>query len=291
MSKGLDWAYSECGKVTKSGARNFYYAFRTLPVDQRKALYAAYAFCRMCDDIADGNDSIRDKRFQLNTVRETLRDMERVDADSFIFTALNDTSVGFGIPVHYFDTIIDGIESDLVRNRYHTFDELWGYCYKVASVVGLISLEIFGYDDVSAQGYAIDLGIAMQLTNILRDVREDALRGRIYIPTEEIEMFNYSESELIDGVINGPFRELMAYQVDRARRHFISSQPLIDLLPSRSRACPMVLTGVYTRLLARMESVGYDIFSGRISLSTSEKLFLMVKLWFASLIPVQKIQK
>ena len=291
MFKELDWAYSECGKVTKYRARNFYYAFRTLPVDQRKAIYTAYAFCRMCDDIADGNESLGDKRFQLNSVREKLRDMERVDTDSFIFKALNDTSIKFGIPAHYFETIIDGVESDLVRNRYDTFDELRSYCYKVASVVGLISIEIFGYDDVSAQKYAIDLGIAMQLTNILRDVREDSLQGRIYIPTEEIEMFNYSESQLMSGVINSSFRDLMEYQVDRARSYFISSRPLIDLLPFRSRACPMVLAGVYTRLLASMESVGYDVFSDRISLSATEKLFLMVKLWFASLIPIGKMRE
>ena len=290
MFKELDWAYSECSRITKSRARNCYYAFLTLPVDQRKAIYTAYAFCRLCDDIADGNESLSEKRFQLNSVREKLRDMEHVDTDSFIFKALNDTRIKFGIPVHYFETIIDGVESDLVPNRYNTFDDLRSYCYKVASVVGLISIEIFGYDDPSAKAYAIDLGIAMQLTNILRDIREDSQLGRIYIPAEEIEMFNYSESQLTGRVINDSFRDLMAYQVDRARMHFVSSRPLIDLLPPRSRACPMVLAGVYTRLLVRMESVGYDVFSNRISLGTTEKFFLMVKLWFASLIPIEKIQ-
>ncbi len=172
-----------------------------------------------------------------------------------------------------------------MKNRFSTFAELRDYSYGVASVVGLICIEVFGYEDESAKEYAVDMGIAMQLTNILRDVKEDAGRDRIYIPLDEMERFGYSEQELRRGVINDSFRRLIAFQVDRARDYYASSSRLFSLVSTESRACPRVLHAAYSAILDRIESSGYDVFSRRIGLSTTEKLMIAGRLWVGSLMP------
>jgi len=191
----------------------------------------------------------------------------------------------FSIPAAYFDEIIQGVEMDLVQSRYQTWEELRDYCYKVASVVGLICIEIFGYSDPAARDYAVDLGLAMQLTNILRDVKEDAERDRIYIPLDDMATFGYSEAELQRGLVNDSFKRLMAFEADRARGYFESGKRLIPLLSSESRACPSVLHGLYSAVLDRIESSGYRVFDGRIGLSTAEKLLITVRIWTRSLVP------
>ena len=238
MATELELAYDHCQRIAREHAKNFYYAFRTLPARKRRAIYAAYAFCRLCDDIADEDLPLEEKRRRFAQTRRLLSESQNGRAADPIFTALGDATLAFGIPIEYYEQIIEGVEMDLTWKRYQSFEELRGYCYQVASVVGLICIEVFGYDDPKAREYGIDLGLAMQLTNILRDVKEDADRGRIYIPLDEMARFGYSEQDLMDGVVNDAFRNLMKFQADRARRYFHSGSRLFHLLPQESRACP-----------------------------------------------------
>ena len=170
----------------------------------------------------------------------------------------------FGIPPRYYDEILEGVESDLVKDRFANFDELRDYCYKVASVVGLICIEVFGYEDPKAEGYAVDMGIALQLTNILRDLDEDAGRDRIYLPQDELAEFGYSEEDLKSRVINDQFRSLMTYQVERARSYYERSRPLFDMVDLESRTCLRVLHEAYLAILDRIEQSGFDVYSQRI---------------------------
>ncbi len=288
MPTELDLAYEHCRRVAREQATNFYYAFRTLPGRQRNAIYAAYAFCRLCDDIADEELPLEEKRRRFAETRELLLASGTGGADSPVFIALGGARAEFGIPVQLFEEVIEGVEIDLVKSRFDTFDELREYCYKVASVVGLICIEVFGYEDPDAREYAVDMGLAMQITNILRDVREDAERGRIYLPLDEMAACGYTEEELFEGVVNEPFRELMRMQARRARDYFESSQRLMPLLAPRSRACPRVLHTLYSRVLARIERADYDVFAERVGLPRTEKLYLMAKLWALSLIPTAR---
>ena len=285
MSADIDLAYAHCQRVAKQSAKNFYYAFRTLPVRKRNAIYATYAFCRVCDDIADDDLALHEKKRQLAHVRNQLAELEDGAGGDPVFTALSDATRTFGIPARYFEDVIDGVETDLTHNRFQTFDELRDYCYGVASAVGLICIEVFGYGDPKARDYAIDMGLAMQLTNIMRDVKEDAERDRIYIPQQEMQSFGYTEHALMGGVNNDAFRSLMRFQASRARRYFDSASHLLPLLPRESRACPALLHGVYRRILDRIESSGFDVFERRIGLSRRRKVLLTARIWAASLIP------
>ena len=284
MTAATEAAYAHCRDITKAQAKNFYYAFRTLPARKRRAIYAAYAFCRLCDDIADGDAPVEEKRAALRETRARLRGEPDSGQPDPVFDALGHAIAAYSIPVSLFEEVVDGVEMDLVKDRYDTFDDLREYCFGVASAVGLISIEVFGYEEEVAKEYAVDLGIAMQLTNIMRDLKEDAERGRIYLPLEELEAFGYSQQQLVDGVVNEKFRELMRFQADRARRYFASGSRLMPLLGPRARACPGVLAGVYGALLDSMERAGYDVFQRRIALSTRRKLFIMAKTWAASLV-------
>ena len=285
MPTELDLAYEHCRRVAREQATNFYYAFRTLPGRQRNAIYAAYAFCRLCDDIADEEMPLEEKRRRFAETRGMLEESGAGDARGPVFAALDDARAGFDIPLRLFEEVIEGVEIDLVQSRFDTFDDLREYCYKVASVVGLICIEVFGYEDPKAREYAVDMGLAMQLTNILRDVREDAERGRIYLPLDEMAACGYTEEELFQGIVNEPFRELMRLQARRARGYFESSRRLMPLLAPRSRACPSVLHALYSRVLDRIERADFDVFAGRVGLPRSEKLYLMARLWALSLIP------
>ena len=282
----LDAAYDLCRRITKAEAKNFYYAFRTLPAVKRRAIYAAYAFCRLCDDISD-DDMSREERLEgFGGVRTSLDEARRGRFEEPVYTALGDAATRFGIPWNYFDEILAGVEMDLDISRYETFEDLREYCHKVASVVGLVSIEIFGHDEhPDVEAYAVDLGLAMQLTNIIRDIKEDAGRDRVYLPQDELGRFGYTEKDLTNGVVNEPFRELMRFQVERARECFDSGRKLIPLLEPDARACTAVLIEVYASILDRIEAAGYDVFSRPVSLSTGEKLMTMVKLWTMSRVP------
>ena len=200
--------------------------------------------------------------------------------------ALADVAQTYDIPKEYFQEVILGVESDLVKDRFHNFEELKEYCYRVASVVGLICLQIFGYEDDAAKEYAVDLGLAMQLTNIIRDIREDLDMGRVYLPQDELNRFGYTEEDLKNGVRNEAFLELMRFQSQRAREYFDQGLKLLPYLSKRSRACPAVLGALYSKVLDRIEVSGYDVLESRVSLSKAEKIAITAKTWFGSMLPL-----
>jgi len=281
----LDRAYAECARITRRSARNFYYAFLTLPPARRRALYAVYAYCRLCDDIADEPLPLEEKVARLEEVGEALERAWAGRPQGPIFTALAHTAEVYRIPRPLFVEVLRGVQMDLTVHRYATFEDLRLYCYRVASAVGLISVHIFGFRNPSALAYAEDLGLAMQLTNILRDLREDYERGRIYLPLEEMKRFGYTEEDLAQGVVDERFRALMAFQAERARGFFRSGARLLPLVPPHTRACPAVLGSLYRRLLDNMEARGYDVFRHRPALSTAEKVRLTVEAWLRSVLP------
>ena len=276
-------AYAECRQITRREARNFYFAFLTLPARRRRAIYVAYAFCRHCDDAVDAAGDADAKLAQLNQLRAQLDAAYAGHSDSPLFIALADVAAAYAIPQQYFNEVLDGVESDLVKTRYADFAELRRYCYQVASAVGLVCIHIFGsrINDESRQR-AIDLGLAMQLTNICRDVREDWELGRVYLPQDEMAAFGVSEADLAAGIATPQFAGLMQYQVERARRYFASGRRLLPHLPRRSRACPAALGLIYGRVLDRIEMRDGDVFTERISAGKGEKLRLMARAWLTA---------
>ena len=291
MQAHLQDSYDICTEITKSEAKNFYYAFITLPEYKRMGIYAVYAFARHCDDISDDKQS-QNQFEQFTRLRKELKlSIEGRVTNNPIMPALIDTINKFSIPDSYFYELIDGVEMDLTKSRFLTFEELKEYCYKVASIVGLISINIFGYKGAEANKYAIDLGIAMQLTNIMRDLKEDAERDRIYIPQEEMNRFRYKETEMLNGQINYNFRNLMEFQVKRARSYFDSGSNLLEFLQEDAKGCTNILHNLYSRILDRIEDREYDVFSSRISLSSFEKITIMTKFFLISVMNKINITK
>ena len=281
----LESAYEECRSITRREAKNFYYAFLTLPPARRRAISVIYAFCRHCDDSVDTEGVTEEKLASLSRIREDLTKAYQHAATPPLFLALTDVAHRYDIPQDHFQDIISGVESDLVKNRYHDFQELRHYCYQVASVVGLICLQIFGYQDSQARQHAIDLGLAMQLTNITRDVKEDLDMGRIYLPQDEMARFGYSEQDLRAGTVNQPFIDLMRFQAQRAKEYFHSGFQLLSYLSLRSRACPAVLGQLYCKVLDRIESADYDVLHHRVTLTKGEKLRVLAQTWLTSCMP------
>ncbi len=282
----LDLAYDECRSITLREAKNFYYAFLTLPAVRRRAIYVAYAFCRYCDDAVDRLGSQDEKLAALAGLQKELEKTYLGHPGDPVSMALADVAERYDIPQEYFQEVISGVECDLVKDRYEDFEQLRRYCYQVASVVGLICIQIFGYKDPAAKEHAIDLGLAMQLTNIARDVREDLEFGRIYLPQDEMARFGYSEAELQARVVNPAFIELMRHQADRAKWYFRSGFQLLPYLSFRSRACPAVLGQLYRKVLDRIEDAGYDVLNHRISLSKPEKVRVTAQTWLSSVLPL-----
>jgi len=275
VEDALKEAYRYCQELARREAKNFYYGFVLLPPAKRQAIYASYAFARRCDDIVDDDLELEEKVRQLAEYRRRLEQCLNGHPSDPIFLALHDTILRYRIPPQYFWQLIDGVEMDLTVRRYPSFADLRRYCYGVASTVGLISIEIFGYSDgQQARQHAEDLGIALQLTNILRDIREDAERDRIYIPQDEMERFRYSEADILGGIANEASLHLMQFQVERAREYFERGRKLLPLLPRRSRACTAVLQGIYSRILERIEARPCAVLRERVSLSGSQKLAL-----------------
>jgi phytoene synthase len=277
----LNRAYARCARITRSSSSNFYYAFMLLPAARRRALYAVYAFCRFVDDIAD-DDSITDPAAMLARWRDELDNVFAGTPTRPVSRALAENTARFNIPRRYFEEVIDGVEMDLSQRRYETFDELSLYCRRVASAVGLICIEIFGYSNPASRLYAEKLGLAFQLTNIIRDVREDAGRGRIYLPLEDLRRFGVTESELLNGVYNDRFRALMAFEASRARSFY---REAADALPSEDR--PSMLSAeamrlIYSALLEQIVRSEYRVFDRRHRLSTPRKLYLVGRAWAGS---------
>ena len=274
----LERSYRHCRSVARERARNFYYGFWLLPRERRDAFCAVYAFMRICDDVADGDADAAQKRMLLRGLHEALdRALQGNYSDSPIFPALHDAVKRYAIPADHLHELIRGTEMDLSIRSYATFDDLRQYCYRVASVVGLCSLQMLGFQDPKAKVLAEQCGLAFQLTNILRDVREDATVGRIYLPLEDLERFGYSPQQLAEGVYNGAFADLMRFEVARARTYYEEAAGLIPLVAPESRAALWALMSIYRGILGRIERGGSAVLSRRAALSNLEKIALVLR--------------
>jgi phytoene synthase len=265
-------SFAYCRQVARSRAKNFYYSFVLLKREQRDAMCAIYAFMRYCDDLSDEPGA---NRAAIERWRAALVDaLAGRPGDHALWPGFVHTVRTYRIPHEYFHQMIDGVASDLEPRKIATFEELYKYCYHVASVVGLTTIHIFGFQSEDAKPLAEKCGVAFQLTNILRDIKEDAGLGRIYIPAEDLERFHVTAKQLEagDGV-----KELLRFEAARARRYYDESQPLLDLIDKPSRPSLWALIEIYSRLLDRIERADYDVFTRRISLSTAEKSWIVAR--------------
>ncbi|HZN10822.1 MAG TPA: presqualene diphosphate synthase HpnD [Blastocatellia bacterium] len=266
--------------LSKTIQSNFFYSFLFLPRPKREAIMDVYSVCRAVDDVVDEAEAdgvgagplLELWRRELAacydgrpTLPQTLRLRRTLDR--------------FPIPQEYFEDLIVGCRMDLTRSRYQTFDDLYEYCYHVASVVGLICVEIFTYSSPLTRDYAVNLGVALQLTNILRDLKEDAARGRVYLPQEDLKRFDYSEQDLRDEVINESFRELMRFECARARDYY---RRAAEVMPAEDRptlVAAQTMGRIYFRLLGQIERVGYDVFRQQVRLHRPERFLIALSEW------------
>jgi 15-cis-phytoene synthase len=273
-------AYDHCELVTRRASSNFYWGFRLLPHDRRRALCAVYAFCRSADDMADEPGATREPAALLARWREELDAAYAGRPHHPIGVALADTVERFAIPREHFEAVIAGVEMDLQRERYETWEgDLEAYCYRVASAVGLVCIEIFGYRNQSARQYAVELGLAFQLTNILRDVAEDARRGRIYLPRADLRRFGCREEDVLVGHCTEAFRQVMAYECARAGEHYGRARFLVAEEDRQSLAPAEAMRLIYEQLLRRIMFRQYDVFGPKIRLTRPEKAGLAVAAW------------
>jgi phytoene synthase len=266
--------------IEKNKRSNFYYSFLLLPKPKRDAINVVYAWCRTTDDIVDEEESVKRKYVRL---RLWSREFERSIEGTSRYPLLNKLSQiiqRFNIPLHHFHDLIRGMEMDLLKTRYATFEELREYCYRAASTVGLICTEIFGYKHEGAKEYAINLGIALQLTNILRDIKVDAVKGRIYLPLEDLERFGYSEEELLSGTYNPPFIRLMKFECERARSYFNIALEHLSEEDKPLFLAAQIMEAIYFRILQDIERAEYNVFAKRIHLVNLTKFFITVEVWW-----------
>jgi len=270
----IEESYAWCEGVARSQAKNFYYSFLLLSKPQRRAMCAVYAFMRYCDDLSD-DEGIPDPAAEIARWREDLSAaLAGHPGDHAVWPAFVDAVTRYKIPHQYFYDMIDGVSSDLEPRRIQTFGELYDYCYHVASVVGLTVIHIFGFESDDALLLAEKCGIAFQLTNILRDVREDAEKDRVYLPAEDLARFAVSPPEFEP---RERFVQLMQFEAQRAREYYRESAPLVGLIDARSRASLRALIGIYSRLLDRIVASDYDVLARRVRVPTWEKLWVLMR--------------
>lgn len=276
-------SYRYCRTVARNRAKNFYYSFLLLERPQRDAMCAIYAFMRHCDDLSD--DPANSDRAKL---RESIalwrleldRSLAGEPGENPIWPAFADSVRRYAIPHRFFHEMIDGITSDLEPQIIQTWDELYRYCYQVASVVGLTVIHVFGFRSVRALLLAEKCGIAFQLTNILRDVREDAEMGRVYLPAEDLNRFGVTVEQLRSGTENDDFRRLMGFEGSRARTYYEESASLESLIERKSRRSLWALRKIYLTLLDRLEHANYSVLSRRINVPASTKIALLLRAFF-----------
>ncbi|MBZ5629942.1 MAG: phytoene/squalene synthase family protein [Acidobacteriia bacterium] len=286
----LRTAYGICRHITRKAARNFYYAFLVLPRRKRDALSAVYAFMRQADDISDDPQlTPEDKRLKLNAWLDSLhRAVAGEPTDDPVLMAVADSQRRFKIPTELLETLVYGTAMDVPwpgrqqpmadgpQVLYQTFDDLYNYCYHVASVVGLVCIYVFGYRDPAAEDLAERCGVAFQLTNIIRDVKEDAAMGRIYLPRQDLDRCGIGAS-----MFRAPrptlFRPLLEMEAERARQYYVSGRQLIAYVDEDSQPALWTLVEIYSRLLAKIADRNYDVFTERVCLSTGEKLRVLTK--------------
>jgi phytoene synthase len=267
-------------EIAKKSKSSFYYAFNLLPAEQRDAMNTVYAFCRETDDIVDEGTVTDDLKFEkLRKWRIELEKSLNGHSEYLLINKLSKTIQNFNIPLEPFFDLLKGMEMDLQQNRYVTFNDLQTYCYRVASTVGLMCIEIFGYRHPSAKDFAINLGIALQLTNILRDVKKDAERGRIYLPQEDLRKFNYNESDLFSNTYNDNFQNMMRYQVERAKWYFNAATTSLNKEDKKTMFAARAMQHIYYRMLNKIVDADYDVYNNKIKISTAKKVGISLGVW------------
>lgn len=274
---------------------NFYFSFSLLPREEREAINTVYAFCRRIDDIVDEHpsldpDVIARKRLRLDWWRRQVEAMGNGAPTHTLLAPLTAVVRRFGIPHQYLLTLIDGCERDLRQQRYATFAELKEYCYSVASIVGLISIEIFGYRHEETRQYAINLGYALQLTNILRDVKADKDRGYIYLPLEDMERFRYTEEDLRNEIYDERFVALMAFQTQRARDYYHRARTMLRSDERITMVAAETMDAIYYRLLEKIELNDYRVFKKRIRVRALHKVITAFRIWLSARLFVKRIK-
>jgi phytoene synthase len=286
----LEAAYQHSEEVTRQNSKTFYLASSLLPDGKRQAVRALYAFCRVTDDIVDGDGTSpdpgrADTEARLRSWEKQMRHpihnhhLENIDAKTLVALAWQDARKRHQVPGLYSEQLIDGVAYDLQRTRYTNFPELSAYCYGVACTVGLMSMHIIGHTGTEAIPYAIRLGVALQLTNILRDVGEDLRMGRLYLPADELEAFELTEADLHRGMVTERWRAFMRFQIERVRLLYASALPGIAMLHQDGRFAIGAAAELYRAILTEIENNDYDVFSRRASVSKVGKLRRLPGIW------------
>lgn len=280
----LKAAYIQCRSITREHAKTFYMATRFLPNKKQRGIFAIYSLCRYIDDLVDEAEDLVSKKEldyrgihkKLDRWKKKLRDTyEGKSHDNPILIAFSDVLRNYSIPIELPFELMEGVCMDLYKNRYETFEEVYDYSYKVASIVGLMTSEVFGYTSKEALGYAVDLGIAMQLTNILRDVGEDLEKDRIYLPREDLKRFGISEEDMFNHTRDDAFLEMMKFQIQRTRDYYQRSDKGIPLLAEDSRLPVYLARYNYSRILDKIEANNYNVFEHRAYLNSTEKISIL----------------
>lgn len=267
----VDKAYAEVQRVTRERAKNFAYGIMVLPAEKRRAIAAVYAFAREVDDVADGDLPLDEKRARLEVLRASLDDEAPTTP---MAVALADARIRFDIPKHALAALADGGLQDTEQVRYASFEDLRGYCEKVAGAVGVACVAVYGSDDVER---ARTLGVALQLINIMRDVAEDWQLGRVYLPQDELQRHGIVEADIEYGRVTPAWRSMMSFQAERARAELEEGLKLLDSLDRRSALCVSTFAGLYRGQLDRIEANGFDVFGPSCRLSTPAKLAVVAR--------------
>jgi 15-cis-phytoene synthase len=278
-SRALDADLRHCRDLTRREAANFYWGFIALPHGQRMAIYALYSFARQVDDEADIHSGGIPDVSRLLQHRERLGHCYEGCGNDPVIRVLSDVVVRYGIPRAELEALIDGVETDLLVHRYATWGDLQAYCRLVASTIGRMCVRIFGFQDAAALEYADELGLALQLTNILRDVREDASLGRVYLPQEDLDAFGVHCEALADGGIVDGWEDLARFEIERAHDLFERGLRVTHCIPRRAGACVLTMAGIYQAVLLEIARNPYLPLSRRVSLGGHEKLAIMLRSW------------
>lgn len=281
-------AQTYCTTLTKKSGSNFYYSFLFLPKARRDAMYTVYAFCKEVDNAVDEPPPGSRPQDELARWRRELAAAYGGTPTLPVTISLARHARELSIPQAYFEELIKGVEMDLSTKRYATFEQLSLYCYRVASVVGLICLHVFGTTSPRAQDYAVNLGMAFQLTNILRDLGNDAECGRVYLPQEDFTRFGYREEDLLHRRYKPEFTQLMIFEVNRAKEFYAKAARALESLPRDERqslTVAEIMRGVYSRILQRIEQSGYRVLGDRVTLAPSRRLAVAAGVWLRSRLP------
>jgi phytoene synthase len=266
-------------RFTNARATNFYYSFVFLPAEKRRGIEAVYAFARRGDDVADSGLEPEAAGREIARYRQALDGCYAGRGETPELRALAETVKRFRIPRQPFEELILGLEMDLRTARYETFEDLALYCYRVASTIGLIAIEIFGYRNARARDYAVNLGVALQMVNILRDLQSDARRGRLYLPREDLDRFGVRREEILAGSLTDPFIELMQFECDRARHYFDLARHMLPLEDRRSMIAAEIMAAIYWRILKRIQLRRYNVFGERVRLSRPLKFWTALSVY------------